>query len=327
MIEEKNNILGIVTDPGVGGTFLTWSLHYLAGHSEYYFHKQDSWTKLTENPLTKINSHNFTPNQPGTLVNYYNTFNKLNAVDTELFHCLYFHNFLNQQDTAEAVEHLQSSVDKGIILSLDPHSLRYSIASIPRCGGTKDQLTHTRFITDAEEIWKDHSEHFFGESLAIWNELKLTDVWDKREFYALNVDYKTIWSINDKIDDTDSHFYTLNPMDLFCTFDTTVYKLFDYLDHSIDPRRFEQWRTVYNNWKQIHYDKLQFTWYFDNIIYNIIHGRSQDLERFNLDLLQEASIQRVLIYDYGLNLKTWQLEKFINTQQLHNLLEPNCHPI
>ena len=52
-----------------------------------------------------------------------------------------------------------------------------------------------------------------------------------------------------------------------------------------------------------------------------------DLEKFNLDLMQEAAIQRELIYNYSLNLKTWQLEKFTNTKQLHNLLEPNLHPI
>ena len=52
-----------------------------------------------------------------------------------------------------------------------------------------------------------------------------------------------------------------------------------------------------------------------------------DLEKFNLDLMQEAAIQRELIYNYSLNLKTWQLEKFTNTKQLHGLLEPNLHPI
>ena len=52
-----------------------------------------------------------------------------------------------------------------------------------------------------------------------------------------------------------------------------------------------------------------------------------DLTRFDLDVIQEAFIQRELIYKHNLNLKTFQLEKFINTQQLHNLLEPNIHPL
>ncbi len=324
---RNNNILGIITDPGVGGTFLTWSIHYLAGCTQYYYSKQDQWVDLTETPVTNTNSHGFRPNQPDNLVNYYKTFNKLKHVDSTFFHCLYFHNFNDQEKQPEATKHLQSSVDKGIILSLDPHNFLYQISSTPRSGNRLDRITNSKYISNPDEIWKDHSEYFFNESLKIWNELKLTDVWDKREFIALNVDYKNATSINDIITDYDNNFYALNPMDLFNTFDTTVYKLFDYLDQSIDFARFEKWLLVYNNWKKVHHNRLQFTWYFDTIIYNIINGKSMDLEKFNLDLMQEAAIQRALIYNYSLNLKTWQLEKFTNTKQLHDLLEPNLHPI
>jgi hypothetical protein len=52
-----------------------------------------------------------------------------------------------------------------------------------------------------------------------------------------------------------------------------------------------------------------------------------DLTRFNLDLMQEACIQHHLIYNYNLNFKTWQLEKFSDTKQLHSLLELNTHQI
>ena len=52
-----------------------------------------------------------------------------------------------------------------------------------------------------------------------------------------------------------------------------------------------------------------------------------DLTRLKLDIIQEAFIQHELIYKHNLNLKTWQLEKFTNTQQLHNLLETNTHPL
>ena len=52
-----------------------------------------------------------------------------------------------------------------------------------------------------------------------------------------------------------------------------------------------------------------------------------DLESFELDIMQEAAIQRELIYKYNLNFKTWQLEKFQSTRQLHALLEPNIHSL
>ena len=72
---------------------------------------------------------------------------------------------------------------------------------------------------------------------------------------------------------------------------------------------------------------MLFVAYFDKIINYIIEGYELNLDKFNLDLVQEAAIQHELIYKHNLNLKTWQLTKFTNTRQLHNLLEPNIHPL
>jgi hypothetical protein len=63
----------------------------------------------------------------------------------------------------------------------------------------------------------------------------------------------------------------------------------------------------------------------DEIINLIIEGRPMDLKRFDLDVLQESVIQHFLLYKHNLNLKTFGLEKFENTLQLHNLLEPNVY--
>ena len=43
--------------------------------------------------------------------------------------------------------------------------------------------------------------------------------------------------------------------------------------------------------------------------------------------LEQAFTQHKLICKHNLNLKTQQLETFTNTQQLHNLLEPNIHTL
>jgi hypothetical protein len=50
-----------------------------------------------------------------------------------------------------------------------------------------------------------------------------------------------------------------------------------------------------------------------------------DLNRFNLDIVQEAAIQHILLYKHSLSIKTWQLEKFNNTKQINALLEPNTY--
>ena len=99
-----------------------------------------------------------------------------------------------------------------------------------------------------------------------------------------------------------------------------------FIDIPINSKRYEKWLIVYAQWKQIHTKRIMWCWYFDTIIEYILKGYSMDLERFDLDLYQEAVIQHVLIYKYGLNLKTFELYKFTNTKQLHDLLEPTLHP-
>jgi hypothetical protein len=87
------------------------------------------------------------------------------------------------------------------------------------------------------------------------------------------------------------------------------------------------WIKIYADWKKFHYQRLMFCWYFDQIVNYIINGYYMDLSRFNLDIMQEACIQHHLIYQHDLNLKTFNLKKFYNTQQLHQLLEKNPHPL
>ena len=61
------------------------------------------------------------------------------------------------------------------------------------------------------------------------------------------------------------------------------------------------------------------------IIESILKNNYIDLTKFNLDIVQEATIQHELLYKHNLNLKTWQLEKFMDSKQLHSLLEPNIY--
>jgi hypothetical protein len=95
----------------------------------------------------------------------------------------------------------------------------------------------------------------------------------------------------------------------------------------MDEDRYQKWLPIYNIWKRNHTTGLRFSWYFESIINNILQGIDFDLVRFDLDIQQEAAIQHVLIYKHNLNLKTWQLTKFTNTKQLHQLLEPNTHDL
>lgn len=321
----------ILTDPGVGGTFLTWSLHYLAGHEKYFYAKSEQWTPLIDNPILEYNAHNFKPNQPSFLDQIYKFTDILVKTKTDNFHTLYFHNIEDRTDltlsrcqpTADAISGILKNFKKLIVLE-NQHPL-YNVSFKNRALTLRFD-DRNKFYSTFEEQREGFIRYFFNDSLKKWQELKLTSIWDQREFLALNLRPLDVIKIKDNIDLTLPH-YNLNSFDLYCTFDKTIEQLFKFLNIEICHKRILNWIKVYNQWKKLHYERMQFCWYFDVIIDYIRKGNDMDLTRFNLDIVQEACIQHHLIYYHDLNFKTWNLEKFINTKQLHNLLEKNIHDL
>ena len=167
---------------------------------------------------------------------------------------------------------------------------------------------------------------FFKESKQTWDNSELKEIWDQREFLALNLQPFKVPRIQPLAADI-SGYYLLDTFDLFTCFDVTVSKLLEFLELSLDSTRWNSWLQVYHQWQNLHKERLLFTWYYDIIVDAILAGHELDLTRFNLDIIQEAAIQHTLLYKHSLNLKTWQLTKFTNTRQLHNLLEPNTHTL
>lgn len=311
-----SHIIGILNDRQTGGTFLNWTIHYLAGHTKTYDFKKQSWVDLMDNPLTKINAHLFWPNQANTLSEYHSIFKNLTDTHTDLFHTIYFHDFLTDRNsTNDALTHTKNNLKKGIILLAGKNNFLYHVKYTPRTKRTHDS---------PDKSFNELVDNYFFDSKEKWFNAGLTNIWDKREFIALNVDPTKIVYMDDIVIN-DNNYYLLNSIDLYNTFDTTVYDLFNYLDLTVNEDRYENWSLIYNQWKKLHYQNLRFLWYFDLIIESILAGKTMDLQSFNLDIRQEAAIQRELIYKHSLNLKTWQLEKFIDTKQLHDLLEPNTH--
>lgn len=320
-------MIAVLTDPAVGGTFLTWSLHYLAGHKKYYHAKTNSWIDVPDNPLTGKNSHGFKPNQPLTADTFDLIHTSLLNTPNDNFHTIYFHNFagptISEDDNIKkAISNLKC--DRIIVLSLAKTHQLYTQSYKKRTNLVTSWHNPLKKITSDKEIFDDFISYFFHESLDIWKSLDLTEVWDQREFLALNLPTDRHLSVVPNIDLAQEN-YTLDTMELWNTFDITVDNLFAYLGITIDQNCRALWNDIYHAWRQVHYDRMLFVWYFDKIIDYTIKGNNLDLTRFNLDIVQEAAIQHELIYKHNLNLKTWQLEKFTNTKQLHQLLEPNIH--
>ena len=320
-------MIAVLTDGGIGGTFLTWSLHYLAGHDNYFLADQNSFIDLPVDPLNDTNAHKFRSNHPVTAEKFTKIFNTLITTPTDTFHTIYFHNFKHSVESsdswlAESIDRLTKHAKK-IIVVQNLYSL-YNCSYSRRAGGGHLWHDPDAYVKDFDKIFEDFTEYFFKESTTKWSQLGLNSVWDRREFIALNFNFDKIIQITPNIDLSIEH-YCVDIMDLLNTFDISIKQLFEYLDLTVDSARWQHWVTIYTKWKKIHYDRLQFVWYFDTIINGIINGHSLDLTRFNLDIMQEAAIQHTLIYKHNLNLKTWQLEKFQNTKQLHQLLEINIH--
>lgn len=321
----------ILTDPSVGGTFLNWSLHYLSGHTEYFYTKTEKWEPLIDDPVSKINAHVFKPNQPLYVKEVYEFTNILDRIETDGFHSLYFHTLQDQtehgsdmhQGTSDAISGIWDKFKKIIILN-NRHPL-YNAAFGGRLLTTKLSNRATRNQT-FEEQHEDFINFFYKDSLDFWKSQKLNDIWDHREFLALNLRPFEAPQISKNVDLKRPH-YDLNSFDLYCAFDKTVEDLFVFLDLDINQSRLSKWNDVYNRWRRIHYKRMLFVWYFDEIINCILNGHDMDLTRFELDIVQESCIQHYLIYNHGLNFKTWKLEKFLNTKQLHDLLETNTHPL
>lgn len=172
-----------------------------------------------------------------------------------------------------------------------------------------------------DQVESELNSFFFSESIAHWNSLGLNDIWDIRERNALNIRPLKI----------DSEFYIphahlrIDCREFWCHGEVVIKRVMDYLSLTIDSNRLDVWREIYNNWRQTHLTSMDFVYNCDHILSSIVNNWNY---KINLTFNQEVIVQHFLIYRYGLNLKTWQLEKFPdNTKKLHRLLETNLHPV
>lgn len=287
------NIIGVITDPAVGGTFLTWSLHFLAGHDQHYNARHCVYRPVVSDIFAEGNAHGFKPSQPNNLQECVSFLSDIQNQDTQInFHTLYFHTFSKAswseavQETKQAINHF-ASTNNNIVL-LTSNNKQYFFYSVPR-STNKDSSTEY-----------DH-----------------LPVWDKREWLSLKKIY--YGSVTESFDFSLAH-YPIDNLELVNTFDRSVYQLFDYLDLSIDNNRYKTWLKVWHKWRHFHYPRMQFVLNNNIIIDYIINGKHMDLQRFNLDIMQEASIMFTL-RQKGYELAQYGVERFNSTGQLHDILQ------
>lgn len=310
--------VAILTDPVIGGTFVTWTWHWLKNDSSYYHSPSKQHYQLTSDPLTNKNSHKFLTNQATCLTECIDILN-----DSSINH-IYIHKF-REEHTAPAIDLVRKHCKKITVITKSPSYALYDCSLAIR-SPTATSLFDQRVLTDGYEILYDHLTYYFGENFKLWQQQNLNEIWDLREFIALNDTPLFNNTIRDHYD-FDFDCFDISADTVWTSLDTTVGHWFDYCETVLDQKRFEQWIPIYRKWQLLHQDRIKFCKEFDSIIDGILTNKNIDLSQYNLDIVREAAIQHALIYQHNLNLKTWQLEKFTNTQQLYNLLEPSIHPL
>lgn len=316
-------MIAVITDPAIGGSFLSWTIHYLSGKDKSFSIAADDWIDLPANPIVKTNAHGFDTNQVINLPLAQKTVEKLSALDDKT-QTAYAHPFIFvPNENRQGLGLLCSSADKLIFLTVNPKYKLYYISYYARGNHRPSLLNRSILVKPGDEMFNDIIEYHYSDSKKQWGEQNLIEIWDRREFMALSVKLIDPMYLAPYIN-LDIPHYRIDSLDLMTSFENNLKSLFRYLELDIVDQRYRNWLEVYAQWKKLHINRLRYAYYYDIVLDYIIKGRDFDLTHLDLDIYQEAVIQRGLMYRHNLNLKTWGLEKFLNTKQLHDLLEP-CH--
>ena len=345
-----DNIFAVTSKFNIGSTFVDWSIHFLSGKDKFY-HRKLGWIPLTNNPLTEKNAHGHFKNHPhgkNEVLNCINLLQKQNALTSMYAVPMYFadaanalqinlDNSISENDSKKILEYIDNDY-REILSTLGHNNIKVIYLRLPENlflyikgenrsnHASLKQVDHSAlkesYITQ-EQIDKDFDDLFFPQSQKIWEELGLNHIWDKRERMALdhrpfqnvltqNFDYSIP---NIKVD---INLFWANSSDI-------MFKILDFLGLKLDQTRYQYWLPIMEKWKSLQHKKINFAINYQHIMDSIINNWHTEID---LEFYQEVIIQHSLLYHYGLNLKTWQLEKFPkNTRDLHKLLEPNFHPL
>lgn len=333
----------------VGCTFLDWSLHFLSGAKEFYSVEHKNWIPLCDNPLTDLNAHVHQKNQPFGLqqtkdyidqlclnlndqlsslyvfpLETYATAQLLGHDPTQQLDDKTFSRMLDYawSDYVDALDHCLHKNFSLIYVNLSKKNILYT----DTVRSTERLFLSSASANSAEQITMDMQQVFFQDSIEKWTKLGLVNRWDIRERMALDMrPFRALLCDRQSFNRKLPHLF-IDAQSLWYNGHRTIERIMQFVGLKLDASRWNHWVLIYAQWQQKQLKILQFEFDLDNIIQSIKHGWFYDIS--GLTFQQEAIIQHCLIYQHGLNLKTWQLEKFPdNTLDLHMLLEPNLHPV
>jgi hypothetical protein len=339
-----NKKICVTSYESVGCTFVDWSLHYLSGQTQYYNLQSGQWIPISQNPITNINAHGHDKNHPCgySITNFFiEQFNllpdamysmypfklrfdiatKLTKIPSdqlcnpEVFNQVV--KFIND-DYKKILQACHEQQVQVIYVHADPRMFLYhqNVRDLDK------YLIKPGTPASEHDKRNEIQEIFFNNSVMQWKELNLTEVWDIRERMALDIRPNSVLTC-----DLDFQFphHWVNCLDLWTRTENTIKNIMSYLNLEIVPACWQAWLPICKAWQEQQLSLLDFCYNQPHIVESIVNNWHYEID---LTFHQEVLIQHFLIYQYGLNLKTWQLEKFpSNTQDLHKLLEPNIHTV
>lgn len=336
-----STIICCTSTVSIGCTFLDWSINYLGGKTKF-LSLQHGWIDLVADPLTNTSAHQHLKNHPlgfqGTRTyveflesksNYFSIYpyhQKLHTAASELNidgTCLTNDNLIEiiqkiTDDYQQMIEYLYNKGAKIVFLELSDDYPLYFLEAREKALLFKE----TTLPVTQDQVRDDIDSLFFSDSKQSWQEQGLTEIWDTRERLALCVRPFSKKSLQVEIKQP---ILKVNALDLWYHGEHKILEILDYCNIEICKDRMAKWLPLFNKWKNIQLKTLEFQLLHKDILNAIVDGKSMAID---LNFSQEVVIQHCLIYQYNLNLKTWQLDKFPNnTLELHKLLEPNIHQI
>lgn len=351
MCLSERKIVCVTSTASLGCTFLDWSILWLSGQAKVFDIKTSKWHDICPNPLQQnsvTNAHKHAKNHRGGWARNKKILEQIyNETETGLVSL--FPGTLHLDDCCQdlgfsiadlANESVMQQVDQyqkqDYVDMLDWMARDQQIPVIyvdfdPSIRGYKwtrrslDRLTFAPHAASSQvDFENEHQDVFFSESQQRWRDIGLTQIWDIRERMALDIrPFSEQWS--DRLLLTHDHFW-VHCQDLWFDTESTVCAIMAWLGLDVNQSRLEHWLPIMRSWQQIHNHNLRFPRHLSKILRSIVNGVKHDLSWLSFE--QEVIVQHCLIYQFGLNFKTWNLHKFPDcASQLHLLLEPNHHPV
>jgi len=343
-----NNIFCVTSYNSVGCTFIDWSVYFLSGQLQHYNVKSAQWLPVSQNPLTALNAHGHRKNHPSGCVATQQFIEQLAQLRADTLHSIYPVPLLigaaaeylelpvdtigdaavfdrvrqfTKADYSKMLELCEQQQIKTVYVASDPNTVLYFNQKrvIPPL-----LMEHKTAANSKQQSEEEFQQVFFNQSLSEWQKQGLDNRWDVRERMALDLRPFDRGLIDFVPGGASQHLW-INSIDLWTRTHSSIEKIMNYLELPVDNARLEQWLPICHRWQKIQLDILEFCFNQQHIVDAIVNNWHYEID---LTFEQEVIVQHCLIYQHGLNLKTWQLEQFPrNTRDLHRLLEPNTHTV